>query len=62
MAGSLSSTLLRVSFQGPLLQPNSRRKGTLIIKGLLRNQVLGLGFRMQGFRVQGFRGLEWAWG
>ena len=26
-------------FRAPLLKPNSREKGTLIIKGLLRNQV-----------------------
>ena len=27
------------SFWGPLLKPNSRKKGTLIIKGLLGNLV-----------------------
>ena len=36
---SLSSTLLRFYFRAPLLRPNSRKKGTLIIKRLLRNQV-----------------------
>ena len=30
------------SFWLPLLKPNSRRKGTLIIKGLLGNLVLGV--------------------
>ena len=34
---SLSSTLLPF-FWAPLLKPNSRKKGTLIIKRLLRNR------------------------
>ena len=33
----LSSTLLPFFFRVPFLKPNSRKKGTLIIKGLLRN-------------------------
>ena len=32
----LSSTLLPFFFRIPLLKPNSRKKGTLIIKGPLR--------------------------
>ena len=32
-----SSTLLPFFFWVPLLKPNSRKKGTLIIKGLLGN-------------------------
>ena len=36
--GFLSSTLLPLFFfRVPLLKPNSRKKGTLIVKGLLRN-------------------------
>ena len=35
----LSSTLLPCSFHGPPIKRNSRKKGTLITKGLLRNQV-----------------------
>ena len=38
---SLGSTLLPFLFQGPLLKPNSRKKGTLIIKRLLRSQERG---------------------
>ena len=34
----LSSILLPFYFRAPLQKPNSRKKGTLIIKGLLRNQ------------------------
>ena len=34
-----SSTLLPFFFWVPLLKPNSRKKGTLIIKGLLGNLV-----------------------
>ena len=40
------------SFWVPLLKPNSRKKGTLIIKGLLGNlgsgDVRGVGFRVLG--------------
>ena len=32
-----SGTILHFSFWGPLLKPNSRKKGTLIKKGLLRD-------------------------
>ena len=35
-----SSTLLPFFFWVPLLKPNSRKKGTLIIKGLLGNLVV----------------------
>ena len=34
------------SFWVPLLKPNSRKKGTLIIKGLLGNLGKGKGFRV----------------
>ena len=38
---SLSLTLLPLFyFRAPLLKPNSRKKGTLIIKRLVRNQVI----------------------
>ena len=37
MTRFLSSTLLPVSFRVRLLTPKSRKKGTLIMKGLLRN-------------------------
>ena len=37
---SLSSTLYPFYFRAPLLKPNSRKKGTLIIKGLLRNLAI----------------------
>ena len=50
-----SSTLLPFFFLGPLLKPNSRKKGTLIIKGLLGNldytrmlKRLNEGSRLQG--------------
>ena len=33
----LSSTVLPFCFRVPLLRPNSRKKGALLIKGLLRN-------------------------
>ena len=43
--GFPSSTLLPFFWGVPLLKPNSRKKGTLIIKGLLGNLVV-LGFRV----------------
>ena len=48
-----SSTLLPVFLGVPLLKPNSRKKGTLIIKGLLGNleRVLIRVFYMRGFHT-----------
>ena len=40
-----SSTLLPFFFWGSLIKPNSKKKGTLIIKGLLGNLV---GVRIRG--------------
>ena len=51
MGRFLSSTLLPLSFLASSLKPNCMKKGTLMIKGLLRN-LEGVEFRELGF---GFR-------
>ena len=39
MTRFLSGTLLPFYFRVPLLKPNSKKKGTLIVMGLLKNLV-----------------------
>ena len=54
--GSPAVPFYPFSFWVPLLKPNSRKKGTLIIKGLLGNLDSDLRIRAWGLRSRGLAG------